>query len=420
MSYICITKADNLNFKIVQKSLDGQTVFEHNSPTDAEKSTGISASHIVKCCKGKRGTAGGYKWVYQKYESFTEASQEVDLEKGTLRSNKVVDFEPKDDLELAALHKVNLDKYKISTYWSKLRPDGKYTSSILAALKKVDDISSEDIVSLLKNYKSDYVPFKNSDLLINRNGERCCAFIDITDFHLDKRDIKDTPVEQRVEEYFKVLTNLLVRSHNSYKLEKIAFVLNSDMLHVDTFFGTTTKGTPQEYSIRWHEAFATAFDIYVKSINQLKQFCEKLDIISVLGNHARVSEFHLAFALSKYFDKEKNITFDISPDPRKIYLYGETFIGLHHGNTKIMDLPLVFAKEFNKEWGQCKYHEVKVGDQHHYMEKDYKGVLVKQLPALCGTDTWHNDHNYVNSVKAAICTIYEHDKGRIADLQERL
>lgn len=418
-----------LSKKIVQVSPDGYTDIKiWDSPSIIEKEFGVSASHVVKCCKGKRHTAGGFKWKYlinqdgsdilssQIYSSIVT----VNNDKGTMNSERITDFEPRNDIELAQLHKVDLNKYKISSYWSKQRPDGKFTSSILASLKKVDDIDGKDIELMLNNYVSSYVPYELDELLINRSGEKCCAFIDITDFHLDKRDIKETPVEQRVEEFFRILENLLRRSYLSYYLDRIVFVINSDMLHTDTFFGTTTKGTPQETTLRWHEAFAKAFDIYAKSIQHLKQFCDNLDVISILGNHGRVSEYHLAFALSKYFDKDKNISFDISPDPRKIYTYGSTFIGLHHGNTKIIDLPLIFSKEFGKEWGACIYHEIKVGDQHHFMEKDYQGVLIKQLPALCGTDTWHNDHNYVNQVRAAVCTIYEYNKGRIADLQERL
>lgn len=37
---------------------------EYNSIKEAEKYTGIDNSAIAKCCKGKRRSAGGYKWFY--------------------------------------------------------------------------------------------------------------------------------------------------------------------------------------------------------------------------------------------------------------------------------------------------------------------------------------------------------------------
>ena len=40
-----------------------------------------------------------------------ENIKKVNVEKGTVESTLVLDFEPKDDIELAKLHKINLDKY---------------------------------------------------------------------------------------------------------------------------------------------------------------------------------------------------------------------------------------------------------------------------------------------------------------------
>ena len=42
--------------------------------------------------------------------------RKVNVEKGTIESTIVTDFEPKDDIELAKLHKINLDKYVITNY----------------------------------------------------------------------------------------------------------------------------------------------------------------------------------------------------------------------------------------------------------------------------------------------------------------
>lgn len=41
-------------------------IFE--SSCQAERTTGIRANNITACCKGKRKTAGGFKWEYEKRE----------------------------------------------------------------------------------------------------------------------------------------------------------------------------------------------------------------------------------------------------------------------------------------------------------------------------------------------------------------
>ena len=49
---------------VLQKTKDDIPVKEYNSISLAAKSIGISISNISACCKGKRKTAGGYKWCY--------------------------------------------------------------------------------------------------------------------------------------------------------------------------------------------------------------------------------------------------------------------------------------------------------------------------------------------------------------------
>ena len=367
-------------------------------------------------------TISGLSNIIQEQEEFIgELLREVNNDKGTVKSTTESTFEPKDDIELAELHKIDLTKYKISNYWSKLKSNGNFTSSVLATLRKVEDLNGEDIIKTLSNYSGDYTPLSKSDILINNSfGKPTCAFIDITDFHLDKRDIKETTIKQKIEEYYQLLNGLLYKAYQANYLEEIAFVIGSDMLHTDTFFNTTTKNTPQETTVRWNEAFDIAFDIYVTSIKKLSQFCKKLNVILVAGNHGRTKEYYLAFALKKYFESEKSIFFDISVSPRKVFTYGNTFIGLHHGNTKAETLPLIFAKEFTKEWGNAKYHNIIVGDKHHFMEKDYQGVRVKQLPCTSNADTWHNDSNYINSEQSAICIIYDKEKGSCMTIEEKL
>jgi len=50
--------------KVSQYSLGDVFVREYDSPTDAEKETGIFQTHITGVCRGNRKTAGGYIWKY--------------------------------------------------------------------------------------------------------------------------------------------------------------------------------------------------------------------------------------------------------------------------------------------------------------------------------------------------------------------
>ena len=372
-------------------------------------------------------TAFGTRWKKKEIkEKLTDVlgtlkTLKENFEKGTLESTITSSFEPKTIDDLYTEHQVNPDIYTIKNYWSKKQPNGKFTSSVFAVKKTIDNAEPQEFFELIKNYDSPYTPIKKSEICVNTAFTRpSCLILHLTDFHLDKQDIYGTTLEEKKKQFYDVSTKLLYRAYQSNYIDEIVFVLGSDMLHTDTYQGTTTNLTPQDSNTTWHNAFTEAFDIYANVIKILKQFCNKLNVILVPGNHDRTKSFYLAHGLQKYFEKDSNILFDTNPVPRKVYTYGSTFIGLHHGDCKIMELPLIFAKEFNKQWGECTYHQILTGDKHHLFEKEIQGVRVRQLPSLSKEDNWHNQSNYVNSVKAAMAIIYDKEHGCCMTIEERL
>ncbi len=50
---------------LLQYTLDGQFVAEYPSIAEASRQTGIFNHPIIRCCKGKSHTAGGYIWKYK-------------------------------------------------------------------------------------------------------------------------------------------------------------------------------------------------------------------------------------------------------------------------------------------------------------------------------------------------------------------
>lgn len=54
--------AEKRSKKVIQLDLNDNVLNEFESMVQAEQETGVSASHISKCCNGKLKSAGGYKW----------------------------------------------------------------------------------------------------------------------------------------------------------------------------------------------------------------------------------------------------------------------------------------------------------------------------------------------------------------------
>lgn len=58
-----------LSIKVYQYSIDGNYIKEYNSIADATRDCNILNGKISSCCKGKRKSAGGYRWSYEKYDN---------------------------------------------------------------------------------------------------------------------------------------------------------------------------------------------------------------------------------------------------------------------------------------------------------------------------------------------------------------
>jgi len=345
--------------------------------------------------------------------------RKVNVEKGTIESTIISDFEPKDDIELAKLHKINLDKYIITNYWSKMLPSGKFTSSVFSKLKQAKDYSPEDFAKFLQNYKPnnitvDKVPnFKD---VVN-------VEISIADYHLAKKTIDgDNSPQARAQRYFDVAQSLINKVVSNYHIDTVVLPISNDFFHTDNYQHQTTNGTPQDTIMDYSEEYELGFDILVKTINMLRQYASQVVVVLVQGNHDRTKSFYLAHALDVFFKEAIDVDFIREHSVIKGITLGNTFIGWHHGNCKLEDLPLLFAThpQYSQAFGNAKYREVHTGDKHHYMAKEVKGVRIQQMPSLSGTDRWHLDNNFVHSVRAALALVYDMELGKIAEFEQRI
>ena len=345
--------------------------------------------------------------------------RKVNVEKGTIESTIVSDFDPKDDLELAKLHKINLDKYVITNYWSKMLPSGKFTSSIFSKRKEAKDYSPEDFAKFLENYKPTNIlvtKIPNFKDVVN-------VEISLSDYHLAKRTVDgDNSIEARAKRYLDVAQSLINKVVSNYHIDTVILPISNDFFHTDNYQHQTTQGTPQDTIMDYSEEYELGFSILVDTINMLRQYASHVVVVLVQGNHDRTKSFYLAHALDVFFKETHDVDFIREHSVVKGITLGNTFIGWHHGNCKIEDLPLLFAThpQYSQAFGNAKYREVHTGDKHHYMAKEIKGVRIQQMPSLSGIDRWHLDNNYVHSVRAALALVYDVELGKVAEFESRI
>jgi hypothetical protein len=349
-----------------------------------------------------------------------EVTKKVDVEKGTVQSTRETTFDPQTVEQLAKLHKIDLSKYKISNYWSKLKSNGKFTSSVFATLKKPADYSPEDFTKFLKTYKPS--PVKITKIARSINKDTVDVEISIADFHLDRKVLAGDTLEKRKDEYRNLIDGLLTKVQSCYNIDVLIFVIGNDFFNTDNYHNQTTNLTPQEITTPWDKAYEQGFDLLVETITKLEKVTTQLDVVLIQGNHDRTKSFYLAHALEVFFKDNERISFDRVNSNTKFVVLGKTFIGYHHGNhIKIDNLPLYFQNDEKSSiaYGGAKYREVHTGDKHHYMAKDVQGVRIQQIPSMVKPDNYTNDGLYLH-VKAGLALCYHPVHGKCAEFEQRL
>ena len=190
---------------------------------------------------------------------------------------------------------------------------------------------------------------------------------------------------------------------------------------MDTFHGTTTKGTPLDNCSTATEAYIQAFNAMIWAITFILSYVKHLTVVYVPGNHDRLSSFHLVHALSKAIDSDQ-ITWDIEYEERKVHVWHNNFNAFEHGDAVSKNTPIVYATEFPIKWGSTKNRTLFTGHFHQNKKIEYMtnsetaGFIHKTLPSLSKTDYYHYHKKYVGNRRSGKLELQSSSKGNICEL----
>lgn len=429
--------------QVVQYTLDGSFLATWESAAYAEVGTGIAATNILKCCKGKRMSAGGSKWGFAEGNKYKPPTKEinfhedniknVDLEKGTIKSTVVTDFEAHSVEELAKLHKIDLSKYKISNYWSKLRPDGKFTSSILSSLRSLGDpVSSNDILECVKDLMESYVSPAINPVAPSENNKKAILF-NIADEHIacsndnSLFENKWDEVEYRKRK-LKIIEKLAGETLKHGDFEKIIFLNLGD--NMDGFNGQTTRGG---HTLPQNMTNKQAIETYAK-VNMemwdyiLKYFPDsEFEMYDMLNdNHSASWGAAATLVVNTYLQAKYPNRVKITQEEKIIghFKYGKTNILYNHGkDEKYMKTPyplnLNDATESKiKQWMDLNgihYNKDEntlflKGDIHKFNWNEGKFLDYINCPSMMGSTDWIM-HNFGNSKPGILTIVIDRESG---------
>jgi hypothetical protein len=166
--------------------------------------------------------------------------------------------------------------------------------------------------------------------------------------------------------------------------------LQGDLLHTDGLTPVTPgHGHVLDADSRYSKMVAVAIRSIRKLVEMALRKHDKIHLVICEGNHDESSAVWLRLMFGALYEAEPRITVNASELPFYTFGWGETFLGFHHGHkVKNEQLPLLFAAQFRKLWGETSKAYIHCGHRHHCDEKEYNGATVVQHPTLAARDAY--------------------------------
>lgn len=357
-----------------------------------------------------------------------KVAQETGRNKVSMLSNGDIVFEaiiellqgePITPQTLMKAHNLDSEKWKIISFtsnaWQSQIKGGEKTtlwqSKITVRENKDTQITFETIDNYFKN-----ATFKTRKIMptFSYNKSKETLEIVYTDPHIGLLSWRhETGADYDLDivaQRFKDCIADTVNRCKGRKFKKILFVTLGDILHIDNDKNETTAGTLQQADGRISKIFDKAVNLIMDCIEKLFELKTPIEYVYTSGNHDRNTGYFLAKTLKMAYSKNKNIVFDIKPNPTKAKVIGNNLIGFCHGDMPRKNLGEWLQKTYRKEFGNSRFAEVHCGHLHSEITKENCGVLVKNLPTICESSYWEHQQGY-KSTRGTMCFVWNDDTG---------
>ncbi len=163
-----------------------------------------------------------------------------------------------------------------------------------------------------------------------------------------------------------------------------------DFLHSDGLTPVTpTSGHVLDQDGRFSKVVEVAVRVLRSVITLALAKHPRVIVLMAEGNHDMASSVWLRVLFKALFENEPRVQVIDSPLPYYCVQHGTTMLAFHHGHLKKNDqLPLLFASQFAKVWGETTKRYCHTGHRHHAEEKEHSGMTVVQHPTLAARDAY--------------------------------
>lgn len=391
------------------------------------KNTGGKMNDTRKWIEEKIGTLGYYETchAYNRYllECKTEKPYNAEsYARECRRMRQKIDevknpeqpFDVKTVVDATDFHEVDLSLYEVvkgsATTWGNENNPNKRVK--IDFVPRKNSIDPKQFVDYFLEQVSGHVPTLHTTPFVRESGK--LLEILIKDLHLGLLSwAQETGVDydlKLAKQVFLSSINRAVDWGRSHKVERIQFTFGDDFFNSDTPENTTAHGTRQDEDSRWAKTFTEGWEV-VRDGLEICLSVAPTDVIVMPGNHDTTRTYFAAEALRAWFRNNTALTIDNSPRQYKVYTFGSNFIGSTHGHLAKMErLPILFASEFPKEWGDAKNRIIRVGHLHSKMVEEYPGVTIERIRSSGAPSAWSSASGY-RSIQAGKAVLWDKDNG---------
>jgi hypothetical protein len=188
-----------------------------------------------------------------------------------------------------------------------------------------------------------------------------------------------------------------------------------DFLHSDGLTPVTpTSGHILDQDGRFNKVVEVAVRVLRSVIAMALTKHHNVVVIMAEGNHDMASSVWLRVLFKALFENEPRVQVIDSPLPYYCLEHGKTMLAFHHGHLKKNDqLPILFAAQFPKIWGNTTKRYCHTGHRHHVEEKEHSGITVIQHPTLAARDAYAARGGWVAERQVTSIT-YHKEYGQVA------
>lgn len=276
-------------------------------------------------------------------------------------------------------HKIDTSKFEVNNLYVKQNKNGYHATVSIKPLKKEVEITSQ-FLDFLKSYKPPKFTIE-SKFTIDPALNTGCLIINKQDAHLNKLDefTDNNSILERSTELMREIASTVKQASKLSNIDTIIYTIGSDEYNSE-WTDTTTRGTPQKNIGSYHSSFTAICNFESFAINYLAQYCNKLQVIYIPGNHDEYVGWHLAMYLKALFRDQTNITIDSDNSYTKYVRWRDSALCFNHGyGPKPEQLADSFPANFKKEWSFCNNFYIFLGDKHTELSKTVGNIEIYRL-----------------------------------------